>query len=333
VSLDPPPGGPAVERRGRRVPWREAPPAFRSALEDAFGSTVVAAVDHPGGFSPGTASTVTLADGRRLFAKVIRSVPNPTSVLLYRAEARVLTTLGPGVPAARLLWQAEGSDDPSPQADSPRWFGMVIEHVEGRHPRTPWEEPDLRRVLAALAALGGLDDAAAGGPFPAVQSHFQSMFTGWRRLAAAGAWPAWIGPWARARLDELADAEERWPDATAGASLVHGDLRSDNLLLAADRVVIVDWPNAARGAPWFDLVGMLPSMILEGGADPVRLLAEHPLTRAVPAPDVDALIVAMAGYFVRSADQPAPPGLPTLRGFQRAQGEASLRLLRARWGD
>jgi aminoglycoside phosphotransferase (APT) family kinase protein len=34
------------------------------------------------------------------------------------------------------------------------------------------------------------------------------------------------------RLTELASAERAWPDHAAGQTLVHGDLRADNLLAA-----------------------------------------------------------------------------------------------------
>ena len=47
----------------------------------------------------------------------------------------------------------------------------------------------------------------------------------------------------------------------------HGDLRADNILLTQDGVVIVDWPGASVGAPWVDMLGMAPSVVLEGGPD------------------------------------------------------------------
>ncbi|MCT9932010.1 aminoglycoside phosphotransferase family protein [Planotetraspora sp. A-T 1434] len=48
---------------------------------------------------------------------------------------------------------------------------------------------------------------------------------------------------------------------------------------------------------------------------------------------VTAVLAAMAGYFVRQARQPAPPGLPTLRAFQGAQGRTALPWLRSRLGE
>ncbi len=45
-----------------------------------------------------------------------------------------------------------------------------------------------------------------------------------------------------------------------------------------------------------------------------------------------AIIAATLGYFVRQSGLPDPPGLPTLRAFQRVQGEAALAWLAKRWG-
>ncbi len=61
-----------------------------------------------------------------------------------------------------------------------------------------------------------------------------------------------------------------------------------------------------------------------------QVLATHPPTRAV-GPDVLTTVLAgFAGYFLDSARQPAPPGLPSLRAFQRLQGEALRERVRAR---
>ena len=40
--------------------------------------------------------------------------------------------------------------------------------------------------------------------------------------------------------------------ATAGSTLLHNDVRADNVLITADKVVFVDWPAACTGAPWFE---------------------------------------------------------------------------------
>lgn len=73
-----------------------------------------------------------------------------------------------------------------------------------------------------------------------------------RRHAAPSGSPAvdaaWLDPWTRERVARLAAVEAGWAAAAAGTALVHGDLREDTILLVGDRVVLVDWPHAARGA-------------------------------------------------------------------------------------
>ena len=53
----------------------------------------------------------------------------------------------------------------------------------------------------------------------------------------------------------------------------------------------------------------------------------------VAVEDVDAVLAGLLGYFLDAARLPDPPGLPTVRAFQRAQGEVVLRWLKERWLD
>ena len=101
------------------------------------------------------------------------------------------------------------------------------------------------------------------------------MFGGWADLASMASAPASLDGWAREHLTALADVEAHWPEACAGSTLVHGDVRSDNVLLGDDGVVFVDWPHGAVGNPAFDVVAWAPSVVLEGGPDPESLLSEY----------------------------------------------------------
>ena len=44
------------------------------------------------------------------------------------------------------------------------------------------------------------------------------------------------------------------------------------------------------------------------------------------------IAAALAGYFIHRSRRPGPPGLPTVRAFQAAQGGVALDWLRARTG-
>jgi Phosphotransferase enzyme family len=313
-----------------RLPWAQVPAPLRAAAERRLGGAVTAARTQPGGYSPGAAARLELDSGRRAFAKAVGPELNPDSPGIYRAEARIAAAL----PAA--AWAPEFLG----VIDCGGWVLLLFEDIDGAPPAVPWRPPELARVLAAMTDLAAaLTPAPLAAPAIA-DTHAQS-FTGWRQLAAehqaaapgqAAQHQAPLDPWAREHLAGLAQLEAGWASAAQGGSLVHADLRSDNILLTADRVVFVDWPWACRAAPWFDLVAMLPSITLEGGPPPGEILAAHPVTRDADPQAVTAVVAALAGYFIRQSRRPGPPGLPTVRAFQAAQGKVALHWLRARTG-
>ena len=128
--------------------------------------------------------------------------------------------------------------------------------------------------------------------------------------------------------DRLAELESGWPAAVAGSTLLHCDVRSDNLLVTKSGVVFVDWPHACVGAPAFDLVAWAPSVTLEGGPLPEELVALSEFASAVDPAVLAVLVAAFSGFLVAHSLRPPPPGLPTLRPFQAAQGEVALAWLR-----
>ncbi|MEU9205290.1 phosphotransferase [Streptomyces sp. NPDC048332] len=303
---------------GVRHHWAGLPHAVRAAVQDILGAPVVEARSQSGGFSPGVAARVRLADGSRAFVKAVSAETNPDSPDHHRAEARNTAALPAHAPAPKLL----GSYDDG------TCVALVLEDIDGHQPRVPWDPAELDRVLAAV---GDLTRALTPAPVdaPPAASGKTTMFTGWRTLHAAGD-TARLDPWVARRLGTLAELESGWEEPVAGDSLAHGDLRADNILLTEDRVVFVDWPHAVRAAPWFDLLAMLPCVAAQGGPDPETVFTAHPLGRGADPAGVTAVLAALAGYFVAHSLRPDPPGLPTLRAFQAAQGAAAVDWLRRR---
>ena len=64
-----------------------------------------------------------------------------------------------------------------------------------------------------------------------------------------------------------------------------------------------------------------------GGHDVDALLGALIADTGAQAEDVVAAMAGIAGYFTDACRQPPPPGLPTVRAFQRAQGDALRRWL------
>ncbi|MDQ1475369.1 MAG: hypothetical protein QOE62_598 [Actinomycetota bacterium] len=308
---------------GRRTQWSDLPASLRAAIEDRFGARVVAAESQSGGFSPGVAARLRLADGTRAFVKAVCSSPNVDSPRMYRREARIAAALPADVPAPALRWSSDDGE----------WVVLAFDDVDGCSPELPWRADELKRVLGAIGEL-----AARLAPSPlALEPAHETMaplFGRWRTIVDDGL-ESRLPAGARARLDELLAREAGWPDAVQGESLVHLDLRADNILLTPDRVFFVDWPAAAVGAAWVDLALMLPSIAMQGGPLPEDVWQAHPLSRGVDDAHVDALVVAVAGYFAHSQMLAPPPGLPTLRAFQAAQGVRTAAWLARRlgWSD
>lgn len=208
--------------------------------------------------------------------------------------------------------------------DDGDWVGLLIEDVEGRHPRVPWDDDEVRATFTALRELGG---HRAPLEWPALENHLADMFGAWPRIAEAP--PKDLDPWLADRFELLHASSQAVLPRLRGGAIVHADTRSDNLLVTPQgRVRIVDWPWASRGTPWFDAVTLLVNLELYRGVDATTYV---PVVRDLGASDQDvvAVLAGMCGYFVEAAAQPAPPGLPTVRDFQTAQVAPCVRLLQA----
>jgi aminoglycoside phosphotransferase (APT) family kinase protein len=308
----------APPAEGARVDWESVPRSVRAGITAICGSPVVRAVSQPGGFSPGVAARLVCADGSRRFVKAVSAEANPHSPGMHRREAAMLAGLEPLVAAGELpvpLLHGVYEDAP--------WTALVLDDVDGRQPGVPWDPSELARVLAGIDRL-----AAALTPSPlataSVSERFADDFTGWRTLAEAGDSDQ-LDPWSRAHLTELAELERSWPEHLAGDTLLHADLRADNILLAGERIMFVDWPHACVGAAVADVAFLAPSVTMQGGPSPDEVLAMTRSGRAARREIVRAAACAIAGYLTERSLRPPPPGLPTVRAFQAAQGEIARR--------
>ncbi len=311
---------------GERRSWGELPRSVREALEGHLHARVLRSRSEPGGFSPGVASRLLLSDGRRVFAKVLGPEPNPGSVEVHRREAEVLGRMPRAAPVPRLL----------SVYDDGTWVALFLTEVEGRTPQLPWRRSELDRVLRATTALATLLTPA---PFRAATygERHREAFARWQEMADSGREGTDrledLDPWARDHLGDLVLLESKFEEASSGSTLLHSDLRADNILLTKDRVYFADWPGACVGAPWVDLVGFLPSVAMQGGPKPWTLFDGSALGRDAEPDRVDSVLAALAGFLLGNARKPPPPGLSTLRPFQRGQGLRALEWLRHRLDD
>ena len=303
------------------------PSPVRSALEGWLGSPVAAAESQAGGFSPGIAARIRTADGPRYFVKGVGPLPNRDSPGMHRREAQIVAAMPDGVAVPRLLWSYDDEET--------GWVLLVFQDIEGRHPRMPWKMDDLDRVLGGLTKLA---DALTPSPLPismvgSATDAFARSINGWRQLAEGP--PSdldRLDAWSRRNLDRLVDLESQAPDAVDGDTLLHLDVRADNMLLATNEVWLFDWASACVGASWVDAVGFAPSVAMQGGPPPEQVAARHPAARTADPAHITAAVAAVAGYFTHRALQPSAPGLPTLREFQAPQGRVARDWLAQRAG-
>jgi hypothetical protein len=75
---------------------------------------------------------------------------------------------------------------------------------------------------------------------------------------------------------------------------------------------------------------MAPSVTMQGGPPPQVFFDRFQVSGVDPG-EIDAVLCSLAGYFVVGALEPPPPGLPTVRAFQGAQGKVALTWLRERF--
>ena len=306
-----------VTASGVRIGWADLPDHVRAEVERIIGAPVVSAVSQPGGFSPGTADRVRTADGRRAFVKAVSPAQNEHSPVMHRQEARVSAALPATAPAPDLLGVF----------DDGHWVALVLADVEGRHPAPPWRADELDRVLAALDTLA---DECTPAPVPGLRPVAEALSVdlgGWERIAADP--PADLDPWTAAHLDDLCALAARARTVLTGDTLVHLDIRADNLLITDDgQVTVVDWPWACLGPAWLDRLLLLINVRLFGGHDTEALLRRCARRTGADPADLRSVLAGMGGFFADAARLPPAPGLPTLREFQRAQADAVVGWLR-----
>ena len=248
-----------------------------------------------GGYTP--ALRLLCGTGKASFFAKVGTTPLTCQSL--RREIRVYNSLS-GDFMPRLLASEDHESAPV----------LVIEDLSTRHWPPPWDE---RQVELTLAQIDALHNAPAS-----LEPYAQVPGMGgenWRAVAADPGPFLALGvadaAWLEAALPTLMRYEEGCP--TAGDSLTHFDLRSDNICLTAGRVVFVDWNSACLSNPRLDLGFWLPSLAYESGVAPEKILPD--------APEVASWV---SGYFAARAGLPQISDAPRVRAVQRRQLETAL---------
>jgi hypothetical protein len=279
--------------------------ALRRRLEKLKGSAPISWRRIERGYTPAERWVVGFSDGSRAFAKVGAS---PLTSDFLRVEHRRYRQLqAPFMP--RLL----GFD---PDLERPV---LLLEDLSAADWPPPWQPGEVGRVVETLRQV------AATRPLPEDLPSLEDEFgaSGSDDRAGCG-WGAVLrDPDAFLRLglcsaDWLSQAQGRLLAAQdqavlLGEDLVHNDVRSDNLCLLPDRVVLIDWNLAGRGNGAFDLAFAAPSLCLEGGPLPEELVGANGTLAAV-----------VSGFFAARAGLPTIADAPRVRWIQLQQLSVAL---------
>ncbi|HEY3262015.1 MAG TPA: aminoglycoside phosphotransferase family protein [Pseudonocardiaceae bacterium] len=305
-----------------RPGWGGVPFVVQIVLEQRLGTTVVNAVSQTSGFAAGLASRLELADGGRVFVKGVPA--DHPMIPSYHAEAYAASGLPEGTPAPLLLGTVDDE-----------WFLLVFEDVEGRHPDLRPGSTDLPALLRAVDTTRALLTPCPLSALRTADAALGAQLSGWAHLHQ---WqPHDLDRWARRNLDKLVAMESAWRPWSAGDTMLHMDLRPDNVLILPEdaAAALVDWAHAMRGAPWLELANLVPHLII-GGHSPAEaeLAVLHgPAVARVPAWAITGFAAAVAGYWAAASRQPSPPGAYGLRAFQATAAAAALTWVahRTRW--
>lgn len=209
-------------------------------------------------------------------------------------EAANLELLPAVVPAPRVRRRLDVTDGDT------GWLVLIFDDVSGHPPSRPWKPEEADRVLAAVRKLSvALTPAPPGRPWKGfVADIFPDPPGLFDQITSRGVLPDIAG-----RLRELGMSAA---GSVFGDTLVHSDLRDDNLILTdTGEVWVCDWNWPTRGPIWVDTLTVAISMVGDG-LDGDRILSESGLVADTDAELIDGLLALLLGYFL-TADAEAPP--------------------------
>lgn len=306
-----------------RIGWTNLPEPVRMGVEHILGAPVAESIGQHGGFSPGTADRVRTTAGRRAFVKAVCPALNEASPAIHRREAAITAVLPTTLPVPALIGKF----------DDGNWIALVLDDIDGSHPHVPWRSGELGLVLDALLGLVLTPIPKSLEQLPQLAQELGDDFGGWVRIRADP--PEACDPWILANLNVLEHLAALGVKELGGESLVHTDVRADNILITRDGgAFLVDWPWASIGSGWFDALTVLINVrAFDSTFDVNSVLGSHPVFATAKASGIDAVLSGLGAYFIDIARRPAPRGLPTVRAFQQQQGNAVMGWLRQRLSD
>ena len=181
---------------------------------------------------------------------------------------------------------------------------------------------------AVLEALQRLPKLLTPCPWPKAATASEELaqeFRAWNELTETPL--RGMSVWARQHATALARIEQLFLDHIEGNTLLHTDLRADNMLINdAGEVRAIDWSWAVRGAGWLDLAFLVPQLILAGHTprSAEKTLSYLPAWQQVPAGALTSFAAAVTGVWERGRLTDGPDHLLAYRRRAAQAGVAWL---------
>lgn len=231
------------------------------------------------------------------------------SLRLYTRERWVNSLLPPGVAAPRMLWTG----------DVGGWRLLLFEFISGREADLSPDSPDVPLIAKMI---GTLADSLTPCPDPVLPSVAENVGFLVSKAEALLSEPAA----SFSDADLCAEALHRLCiDDLAGNTLLHADLKEDNILIAGEQAKVVDWALACQGAPWVEVALLMPWLIGAGHTprQAESLAAQMPAWSDAPEHSITGLAAAWTLFREYMAHH-GPVSLRQQRAESAAIGKAWL---------
>jgi hypothetical protein len=300
------------------------PLAVRQRAADVLGAPIARAVRAWGGYAPSATFRLRLADGRLAFFKGVYADSNDHMRSALVTEERVYRGLGETIaPWSPSFLGAFRVDD---------WHVLLLEDL-GPRSAPPWTDGRLRAVAHGLADLH-LHHLGRELPDWLPRDKHTQFAAAWDKLLAedgvnrlveiAGPAALEVESWFAACLPVLRASSRRLATAPPPSTLIHFDVRSDNLRIVGGRLRLFDWNWASVGPAEIDLAAFAQSVAVEGGPDPERVVSLYSEVLPLREDVLTDSAAAIAAYFLNRFCRPDVPFLPRMRTFQRQQAGVTL---------
>ncbi|MBT2531346.1 aminoglycoside phosphotransferase family protein [Arthrobacter sp. ISL-48] len=293
---------------------------IRAVLIKEAGAAQVAIELVDGGYS-GSVAGVAATSTDSFFFKAVGVDSLPAND--YRTEARVARAIASRVPSPRLRFE-EVADG---------WIVLGFDVAPGIMPAEPWSRRQLNAVLSMLDDLTGVLTPSPVAGLPSLADRMRGRSTTWALLEGSGHRDALtvgdLTKWEQQNLHQLAELERRSDALLVGETLLHFDLRHDNLTVDDNGAIcILDWGRACTGPAWADVVCLL----LESDAGMNDLNRAFLGTARGAAADpvaVDSFLAILASYWRHAATM--TKGVPgDLQQRRSASADWTIKWLRHR---